>query len=180
MAPRFTHAVRRILIQGSAGAGKSTLAIELGALLGLPVIHLDTHFWQPGWREPARDHWKRRVATLIEQDAWIMDGNYLGTISERLAAADTAIVLDVPRTRCIVRVIRRGFRDRGKPRVDLPEGCVEQLPSWQFIRWIWTFRRAELQPLLEQVRAGFGSTTVVLLRSNVEIRKYVKEVTVRG
>ena len=179
MAPHVGRAVRRILILGSAGAGKSTVATQLSAILGLPLIHLDAFFWRAGWRESPRDEWKQRVATLLTQDAWIMDGNYLGTLVERLAVADTVILLDIPRIRCIYRVVRRALRDRGKQRADLAEGCVEQFPDWAFIRWIWAFPRDDLRPILDELKTHTGTKTVVVLRSTAEIRKFVSIVAGR-
>lgn len=165
--------MRRILILGSAGAGKSTVATQLSAILGLPLIHLDAFFWKPGWQESPRDEWKQRVAALLSQDAWVMDGNYLGTLPERLAAADTVILLDIPRIRCLYRVIRRGLRDRGKQRTDLPDGCLEQFPDWAFIRWIWAFPRDDLQPILKQLKSSANTKHITVLRSQAEIRRFL-------
>jgi adenylate kinase family enzyme len=168
--------VKRVLILGSAGAGKSTLARTLGSILGLPLIHLDAHFWQPGWRESPRDEWKQRVAELVRGDAWIMDGNYSRTLPERLEAADTAILLDIPRVQCLYRVVVRSIRYRGKPREDLNPGCIEQLPDWDFIRWIWWYPRDELPVVVEQLRLNAGAKDVVVLRSSAEIERYVANV----
>ena len=57
---RGTHSPRRWLILGSGGAGKSTFARRLGALLDLPVIHLDRHYWNPGWVETEKDAWAEK------------------------------------------------------------------------------------------------------------------------
>ena len=67
--------MKRIAIIGSSGAGKSKLAQQLGILLVLPVIHLDTLFWQAGWIETPRDKWNTIQEQLIQQETWIMDGN---------------------------------------------------------------------------------------------------------
>lgn len=56
--------LRRLLVIGGPGSGKSTLAVRLGAALGLPVVHLDAHFWRPGWQESPRAEWADRVAEL--------------------------------------------------------------------------------------------------------------------
>ena len=67
--------MRRIAIVGMGGAGKSTLSRRLGAALGLPVVHLDTHYWNPGWIETPDDEWDRVQPGLFEGDAWVADGN---------------------------------------------------------------------------------------------------------
>ena len=72
--------MKRVLVIGSGGAGKSTFATRLGARLGLPVIHLDRVYWQPGWVETPKDEWLRKVEEMCAADAWVMDGNYSGTL----------------------------------------------------------------------------------------------------
>ncbi len=107
-------AMRRVAIIGSGGAGKSTLARLLGERSGLPVVHLDRHFWSAGWIEPAPDEWVRTVQRLADEDTWISDGNYGRTMEIRLARADVIVFLDFPRWRCIPRVLRRTWRHRKK------------------------------------------------------------------
>ncbi len=124
--------VKRVLIIGSSGAGKSTLSRKLADRTGLPLIHLDAEFWQPGWRETPREKWKQRVAELTSGERWLMDGNYGGTMPERIDAADTIVLLALPRLQCLTRVILRSIRGYGKPRADLNQGCNEQLPDMEF------------------------------------------------
>ena len=108
--------MRRVLIVGSGGAGKSTVAVLLGARLQLPVIHLDAHYWHPGWVATPRDEWHAQVAELVERDAWVMDGNYGGTMEQRLAACDTVVLLTchvwcVCGALCGARFVTRAGRD---------------------------------------------------------------------
>jgi adenylate kinase family enzyme len=173
--PPAPSRVKRILVLGNAGSGKSTLARELARVLAVPVIHLDALFWQPGWRETPRDEWKRRVGGLLSNEGWVMDGNYLGTLPERLAAADTAVLLDVSRVRCLYRVVRRGFMERGKPRADLAAGCVEQIPDMRFLQWIWRFPRDDMRPMLEQLQRAAASKHIKVLRSAAEVRAFLNE-----
>ena len=72
---------RRILVVGSGGAGKSTFARRLGELTGLPVVHLDRHFWRAGWKATPTDEWNTTVAQLAATPEWIMDGNFGGSQS---------------------------------------------------------------------------------------------------
>jgi adenylate kinase family enzyme len=88
--------MRRLLVIGSGGAGKSTLSMEVGRVLGLPVLHLDSLHWKPGWTAPGRETWRMTVGELVARDEWVMDGNYGGSLDIRLRAAD-AVILKGPR-----------------------------------------------------------------------------------
>jgi adenylate kinase family enzyme len=166
--------MRQVLVIGSAGAGKSTLALKLGQRLGLPVIHLDACFWQAGWKETPRDIWKQRVAELVRGECWVMDGNYGGTLEERVRAADVVVLLECPRLQCIYRVIRRAVRYRGRTRPDLAQGCLEQLPDWAFLRWIWNFPTAEMPTIRQILRTQHEDQTVIVLRSRRAVRRFLE------
>jgi|GEM_PF-6982669 len=83
--------MQRVLIVGPSGAGKSWLAKRIAARTGLPVVHLDREFWQPGWVETAKPVWRARVKELAAGERWIMDGDYGGTLALRMERADTPI-----------------------------------------------------------------------------------------
>ena len=87
---------RRVLVTGMAGSGKSTFSRSLAAKTGLPVIHLDLHFWKPGWVAPSEREWREKQRGLLAGDAWIADGNYHETLDLRLERADTVVFLDTP------------------------------------------------------------------------------------
>ncbi len=95
--------MRRVLVLGSPGAGKSTFARALAALTGLPLIHLDAHYHLPGWQEPDPAEWDARLDGLIAGGTWIIDGNFGSSLDRRLARADTAILLDYPTLVCLSR-----------------------------------------------------------------------------
>ncbi len=172
--------MRRVLIIGSAGAGKSTLARRLGEITGLPVIHLDAHYWNAGWRETPKDEWKQRVGELLTRDAWIMDGNYGSTLPERVAAADTVILLELPRVRCLYRVFMRSIRHRGRPRPDLNPECPEHFPDLEFIRWIWRYPHRSLPRVREILRPHAAAKAIVTLRSPGEVERYLESLAAQA
>jgi len=142
--------MERVLVIGSPGAGKSTLATAIARRAGLPLIHLDRHHWRSGWVEADKAEWAIEVAALIAGERWVMDGNYGGTLVARLARADTAIWLDYPVWLCIWRVFRRAIQYRGRTRPDMAEGCPERL-NREFLvytaRFPWTGRKRILAKL---------------------------------
>lgn len=171
--------MKRVLVIGSGGSGKSTFAAMLGKQRGIPVIHLDALYWQPGWVEPAKPDWQARVETLCQGEQWVMDGNYSGTLAGRLRACDTVVFLDMPRLLCLWRAVWRGLRYRGQVRPDMAEGCPEQWPSLEFLRWIWNYpeqSRPKVMALLETQGQG---RHIVHLRSRREVRTFLSGQGVR-
>ncbi len=130
--------MQRVLIIGPCGAGKSTLARTLGDRLALPVFHMDQLNWRPGWVESSKDEIRVKLRAIVTTDRWLIDGNYGGTLAERLARADTVVYLDYPISLCVTRLLRRIWTYRGRSRPDMPEGCPERFDLaflWYLVRW---------------------------------------------
>ena len=132
--------MKRIMVIGCCGAGKSTFSKALNEKLQLPLIHLDQHYWQPNWVETKPDIWKNKVEQLVQNDEWIIDGNYGGTMDLRLARADTVIYLDISTPKAIYRILKRSIAHLGKTRPDMPHNCPERI-SWQFIVYVANFNK---------------------------------------
>jgi adenylate kinase family enzyme len=164
--------MKRILILGCGGAGKSTLARQLGSILGIEVIHLDSLHWRPGWVETSRPEWAATVVELLKRDTWIMDGNYGGTLDVRLMRADTVIFLDLPRRRCLLRVLKRRLQYRGRTRPDMASGCPEKV-DWEFLKWIWGFPAKSRPSLLEKVGRFADSKSTYILRRPKEVSRFI-------
>ena len=148
--------MQRIVILGNAGSGKSTLARALGKRLGLPVVHLDSLFWEPGWVEPDAEQFRARVSEAVATNAWVCEGNYARrTFDLRLPRADLIIWLDTPRLTCFTRVIIRSVMNR--PRSDLAAGCTEKLDRafLTFLKFVWNFDR-DYRPGIDRVRQAIG------------------------
>ena len=166
--------MKRVLVIGSGGAGKSTFARRLGEKLGLPVIHLDRVYWRSGWVEPPKDEWRRTVEGLCAREAWVMDGNFSATLDVRLEACDTVVFLDVPRAVCVWRALKRLVMYRGAPRPDMAEGCGEKF-DLKFLHWIWTYPSRSRPKVLARIDEYAAGKRVVRLRSDAEVEKFLAE-----
>jgi adenylate kinase family enzyme len=164
--------MKKIMVIGSGGAGKSTLARRLGALLHLPVIHLDELYWRPNWVETPKPEWTRQVESLVQEERWVIDGNYSGTMAIRLAACDTVVFLDLPRHVCLGRVIKRLLIYRRRNRPDMAAGCPEHL-NLTFLLWIWNFPKVT-RPKIDARLAEFAAQKrVVRLTGLAEVEAFL-------
>jgi adenylate kinase family enzyme len=165
--------VRKILVIGSGGAGKSTFARRLGALTGLEVIHLDREYWRPGWVKTPKDEWRRKVEELVALSGWVMDGNYSGTLDLRLAACDTVVFIDLPRALCLWRVVKRAATYRGKSRPDMAKGCPEKI-DLEFVRWVWGYHSRSRPRVLALLEQHSRDKRIIRLRSRAEVEGFLE------
>lgn len=163
--------MNKVLIIGPGGAGKSTFARRLGQRLNLEVIHLDCIYWQPGWRESAKHEWRVMVQELLNRSAWIMDGNYSGTLDLRLEACDTVVFLDFSRATCLWRLLKRRLLYYRKARPDMAPGCNERL-TLEFLAWVWNYRDRTRPKVLDRIREATTDKKVIRLRSRNEVEKF--------
>ena len=167
--------MKRVAIIGSGGAGKTTLAHTLSERTGLPVAHLDQLYWNAGWTPTPHDEWLKRQSIFLAQERWIVDGNYGSTMDVRLAAADTVIFLDLPRLRCLWRVVKRRVKHHNQTRPDMTEGCPERLTG-AFLRFVWTYPETRRPVILEKLR-GLEARQVIRLQSVLEVEIFLARVS---
>ena len=167
--------VKKVVVIGSSGAGKSVFSTRLGEITGLPVIHLDKHHWRSGWTEPPKDEWCRQVDELASGASWIIDGNFGGTMEMRLAKCDTAILLDLPRHVCTWRVMKRVIRYYGRTRPDLAPGCPERI-DLQVIKWVWKFPKDTRPVVIERLSRVAGSVSVIRLTSTAQVEEFLASI----
>ena len=160
----------RILVIGSCGAGKTTLARAIADRHHLPVIHLDQHYWRPAWVAPSDAEWRVQVARLAAQPRWVMDGNYSGTLPQRIVLADAIVYLDMPRWLCLLRVLRRTLFGFGRPRADVAPGCPERFDP-KFILWVWNYPRRSRPKTLRLLETT--AKPVVVLNSPAAVRRWI-------
>jgi len=177
VTPTGTSVGRRVLVSGLAGAGKSTFSRALSAKTGLPLIHLDIHFWKPGWVEPTEDEWRDRQRGLLSGEEWIIDGNYHATLDLRLERADTVVYLDTPWWVCARRALVRGVRKRPAG-FQLPNGSGESAlrrlrDEWCLVWRIWQVRRSDREQEFETMSRHGTHVTLYVLRSKRAVREFL-------
>lgn len=164
---------KRVLIIGTGGSGKTTVARSLAQRTGLPLIHLDAVYWRAVWQPTPTEEWQAKVKQMVLGEAWIIDGNYGGTLDVRLDACDTIIFLDLPRIVCLWRVMKRWLRYRGRRRPDMSPGCPERL-TWEFLKWIWTYRTRHRGKLLDRLAALEEHKRIFILRSSAAAAAFLR------
>lgn len=164
--------MNKIMVIGvSAGAGKSTFAKELGKKTGIPVYHLDTYFWKPGWIQAEFDEFAEAQEKIVKKSCWIIEGNYSATQPIRAKEADTVIYLELPLRVCLYRVLKRWVQNYGRTREDLGEGCPEKmdLTFLKFIIKTYKPRKKNLEQRIELIKETGNIKHVYLLKSQREI-----------
>ncbi|WP_181350402.1 DNA topology modulation protein [Thalassobacillus sp. CUG 92003] len=170
--------MRKIMIIGSGGAGKSTFARQLGARLDIDVYHLDALFLKPGWVGSPRTEQKDVQHELVRKQSWIIDGNYGGTMDIRLQEADTIIFLDMPRLLCLFRVLKRRWMYHNKSRPDMGEGCKEKV-GWAFIKWV-QYRETRRPKILSSLMASSQEQQVIVIQSPRGARHLLATIEANG
>ena len=165
--------MKRVIIIGCGGAGKSTLARQLGEKLDIPVVHLDKLFWRPNWVQVSEEEFDALHRAALAEDQWIMDGNFNRTMPERLARCDTVIYLDFSRFACLLGVLKRVLTTYGKVRPDMGEGCPERI-DWEFLKWVWNFNHNKRERYYRMLRE-VDHAQVFILKNRSAVRRFLEE-----
>lgn len=108
--------MKKVIIIGCPGSGKTTFAEKLRDKTGLPLYYLDAIWHKPDKTHISREDFDDRIREIFAEDEWIIDGNYSRTIEMRLKKCDTVFLFDLPAEVCL-----QGATERlGKGRYDMP------------------------------------------------------------
>lgn len=162
---------KKICLFGCPGSGKSTLGKNLSLLLNLEVYHLDNVYWLPNWNKLSKEEFDIELSKLLENDSYIIEGNYNRTLDIRLKECDLAIYLDFNRITCLISVIKRYFMYKNKTRDDITIGCDESLDK-EFISYVWNFNKLHRKKYYQKLE-DFNKKYIIL-RSRREVKRFLK------
>lgn len=118
--------MKKVIIIGGNGSGKTTFAKALADKTGLPLIHLDTLYWRDNWQAVPKEEFDSLLLNELEKEEWILDGNMNRTIPTRLKYCDTVFYFDFATLSCLLGVTRRVIENYGKTRPDMGDNCPER------------------------------------------------------
>ena len=166
--------MKKIILIGSGGAGKSTLASKLGEKLSIEVFHLDQLLWKPNWEMTDKEYQIEIQNNLIVKPAWIIDGNYGGTLDMRIESADTIIFLDRNRFVCIYQILKRVKKYNGSARPDMQDDCPEKF-DFSFLRWVWNFPRKQRVTIIEMLEKVPSDKRIIVLKNKKQIQEFLED-----
>jgi len=170
--------IKRILVIGCCGTGKSTFSKKIGILKNIKVYHLDKLYHSSGWTPKPKEEWIKIVKELSSKDKWIMDGNYSGTLKLRAERAQQIYFFDFPSLFCTMRVVRRAFKSKLgiEKRVDLPENCHERWFDWEFVKYTYNFNRDNL-PRIMKILEGmkFDKNKITMFNKTKQSNEYLNK-----
>ena len=159
--------MKRIMIIGCPGSGKSTFARGLAEKTGLPLYYLDMMYWNPDRTTKPKEEFRADLREKVKLPEWIIDGNYNSTLELRMEACDTVIFLDFPAEVCLAGIEER----RGKPRPDMP--WVETEPDLEFIEFIRKYNE-ESRPKVIDLLEKYCEKEIIIFKSRAEADEYLR------
>lgn len=158
----------KIAIMGYVGSGKSVLARNLSNILSIPKLELDDIAFDKQWKSIDRKLILPEIQLFMEQDSWIIDGNYNDLLQkERLEMADQIIFVMLPRVQCLIRALKR-TKDR------TAAGYVNDINPW-FIRFLLLDCRNTKRNLEYRRIAQVYRDKLIILRSQCAIDKFLAQ-----
>ncbi len=153
--------MKKIIVIGCPGSGKSTVSRALHNKTGIPLYHLDMMYWNADKTTVEKAVFLERLSSVLKKDEWIIDGNYGSTMELRMAACDTVIFLDYRLDICLDGIRER----RGKPRSDMP--WIETEEDAEFIEFIKSYNEQQKPKVMELLKK-YGDRNIVIFKSREE------------
>ena len=159
--------MKRIIVIGCPGSGKSTLSRELHNKTALPLYHLDMMYWNEDKTTVEKPVFLKRLSTVLEKDEWIIDGNYASTMEMRMEKCDTVIFLDFPLDTCLKGIAER----RGKPRSDMPWTESEESDR-EFIEFVKNYN-LQMRPQVIELVNKYSYKNILIFNNRSDVNSFL-------
>ena len=160
--------MKKIIVIGCPGSGKSTLSGKLHNITEIPLYHLDMMLWNEDKTTVEKSVFLKRLSEVLIKDSWIIDGNFSSTMEWRMNECDTVIFLDYPTDVCLDGVEKR----RGKPRGDIP--WIETEEDEEFTEFIKTFNVSR-KPAILALLNKYKEKNILIFKSREEADRFLNE-----
>lgn len=164
----------RISIIGGSGSGKSTLATILSKELDIPAIHLDAINYNANWVEIDHKEREQIIQNKLNEEKWIIDGNYTKTLKDRLDKADIVIWLDYSSFAHFKGILKRFLKYHNKEKPELP-GCKERF-NLAFIKYVISYNRKK-RPQVLQILENIPHEKVLIFKKQKDLNNWLKNFT---
>ncbi len=161
--------MKKVVVIGCPGSGKSTFSRALHEKTRLPLFHLDMMYWNEDRTIVEKTVFRQRLSEAMAREAWILDGNYGSTMELRLQACDTVFFLDYPVEVCLEGVKSR----RGKVRTDMPWIEAEDEEDGEFLEFIRSYN-TESRPVVLELLKKYSDKKVHIFKNRSEAEAYLK------
>lgn len=161
--------MKKIIIIGCPGAGKSTFARRLSEITGIELHYLDMIWHTSDRRTVSREQFDKALEEIMNGDSWIIDGNYLRTLGMRLRKCDTVFLLDYPLELCMEGAVSR----LGKERVDMP--WSEDELDEEFRQWILDFPENQLPIIYFMLETYSEDINTVIFKTREESEEFLSD-----
>ena len=161
--------MKKIIVIGCPGSGKSHFSRELNKITGIPLYHLDMMYWNADKTTVERSVFLERLTDALDRDEWIVDGNYTSTMELRMNMCDTVFLLDYPVEVCLEGIAMR----RGKPRPDMP--WIELEEDVEFTEFIRKFDEQELPLAMALIEKYKDTKEIIVFKSREEANSFLSD-----
>ena len=162
--------MKKIIIIGCPGSGKSTLSRSLHKITNIPLYHLDMLFWNEDKTTVEKSVFLDRLLKVIQNDEWIIDGNYSSTMELRMQACDTVVFLDYPLDVCL-----NGIKDRkGKPRSDMP-WIESDEDDADFIEFIKNYN-SQSRPQVIELFKKYSHKDIYIFSNRIQAEEFLNKI----
>ena len=159
--------MKKVIVIGCPGSGKSTFAKKLHIKTNIPLFHLDMMYWKEDKTVVEKFVFLDKLFTVLQQDEWIIDGNYASSMELRIDKCDTIFFLDYPLDVCLSGINER----KGKVRSDMP--WVEKEDDAEFIEFVKNYN-LQNRPLVMKLLDKYSYKNIIIFHTRDEANQYLK------